>query len=130
EERATAYFTVSSQMRPSIHEFRVYGTKNGLVLDHDQDTVIRLRGIRFKSYGEKIIPSVLFAGQHLGNVARNARAFLARDFHMISGMKHLIESFYRSIVDGTPVPIPYREILLTARIMDTIFGQLDMTRSH
>jgi len=129
-ERTTAYFTFSSQMRPAIHGFRVYGPKNGLVLDHDQDTVIKLRGERFKSYGEKIIPSMIFAGQHLGNVARNARAFLANDFHPTSGMKHLIESFYRSIVDGTPVPIPYREILLTAKIMDTIFRQLDATRSH
>ena len=73
-ERTTAYFTFSSQMRPAIHGFRVYGPKNGLVLDHDQDTVIKLRGERFKSYGEKIIPSMIFAGQHLGNVARNARA--------------------------------------------------------
>jgi predicted dehydrogenase len=124
EERATAYFTFSSQMRPAIHEFRVYGPKNGLVLDDDQDMVIKLRGARFKSYGEKFIPPVIFAGQHLGNLVRNTRTFLARDFHMASGMKHLIESFYRSIVDGTPVPIPYREILLTARIMDAIFGQL------
>ena len=44
---------------------------------------------------------------------------------MKSGLKYLIESFYRSIVEGTSVPIPYREILLTARIMDTIFAQLD-----
>jgi predicted dehydrogenase len=129
EEKATAYFTFSSQMRPAIHEFRVYGPKNGLILDDDQDTVIRLRGSRFKSYGEKFIPPVIFAGQHLGNVTRNARRFLARDFHMTSGMKQLIESFYRSIVDGTPVPIPYREILLTARIMNSIFIQLEEVRS-
>jgi hypothetical protein len=44
---------------------------------------------------------------------------------MKSGMKYLMESFYRSIVEGTPGPIPYREILLTARIMDAIFAQLD-----
>ena len=130
EARTTAYFTFSSQMRPSIHQFRVYGPKNGLVLDSDQETVIRLRGGRFKSYGEKFFPSVLFAGQHLENGIRNARTFLARDFHMTSGMKHLIESFYRSITQGTPVPIPYREILLTARIMDAIFEQLGARRSQ
>ena len=130
EARTTAYFTFSSQMRPSIHQFRVYGPKNGLVLDSDQETVIRLRGGRFKSYGEKFFPSVLFAGQHLDNVIRNARTFLARDFHMMSGMKHLIESFYRSITQGTPVPIPYREILLTARIMDAIFEQLNARLSQ
>ncbi len=49
---------------------------------------------------------------------------MARDFHPKTGMKYLIESFYRSIVEDTPVPIPYREILLTARIMDRIFAQL------
>jgi len=43
---------------------------------------------------------------------------------MKSGMKYLIESFYRSIVDGAPNPIPHSEILLTARIMDMIFAQL------
>ena len=43
---------------------------------------------------------------------------------MKSGMKHMIESFYASIIDDAPVPIPYGEILLTSRIMDTIFDQL------
>jgi len=130
EERTTAYFTFSSQMRPSLHQLRVYGPKNGLVLDQDQETVIKLRGGRFKSYGEKFIPPVLFAEQHLGNLIRNVRTFLARDFHMMSGMKYLIESFYGSIIQGTPVPIPYREILLTARIMDAIFDQLRARRSQ
>jgi len=124
DERTTAYFTFSSQMRPSLHEFRVYGPKNGLVIDQDQETLTRLRGGRFKSYVEKFAPPVIFAKQHLGNVLTNARTFLAGDFHMRSGMKYLIESFYRSIVDGTPVPIPYREMLRTSRIMDAIFDQL------
>ena len=30
EERTTAYFTFSSQLKPSVHEFRIYGSKNGL----------------------------------------------------------------------------------------------------
>jgi predicted dehydrogenase len=51
--------------------------------------------------------------------------FLVGDFHMKAGMKYLIEAFYRAIVDGASVPISYREILLTARIMESIFGQLD-----
>jgi hypothetical protein len=53
-------------------------------------------------------------------------AFLRNDFHMKSGMKCLIESFYRSILDEGPVPIPYSEILLTAKIMDEIFAQLEL----
>jgi predicted dehydrogenase len=124
EERTTAYFTFSSQIRPSLHHFRIYGRKNGLVLDHDQDTLIKLRGRRFKSYAEKFAPPLIFADQYLGNFAANAKTFLRRDFHFKSGMKYLMEAFYGSIVEGTPVPIPYREIVLTARIMDDIFGQL------
>jgi predicted dehydrogenase len=130
EERTTAYFTFSSQMRPSLHQFRIYGPKNGLVLDHDQETLIKLRGTRFSSYAERFLPPVINAKQYLGNLGTNLRAFLANDFHMKSGMKYLIESFYRSITEGTPVPIPYREILLTARIMDAIFAQLHKQQSQ
>ena len=39
-------------------------------------------------------------------------------------MKELIECFYSSIRRGDPLPIPYREILLTARIMDEVFAQI------
>ncbi len=128
EERTTAYFTFSSQMRPVLHQFRVYGPTNGLVLDQDHETLLKLRGSRFKSYGDKFIPPLLFAQQHVGNLFTNARTFLRRDFHMKSGMKHLIEAFYGSIENDTPVPIPYCEIVRVATIMDAIFDQLDAAR--
>jgi predicted dehydrogenase len=129
DEQTTAYFTFSSQMRPLIQELRVYGPKNGLVLDQNHEIVLRLRGKKFKSYADHFVPPVQLAGQHLGNLIQNVRLFLARDFHMDSGMKYLIESFYRSIREDAPVPIPYREILLTAKIMDAIFEQVSDRRS-
>ena len=118
----TAYFTFSSQSRPSIHEFRIFGPKNGLILDQDHEILLQLRGQKFKSYADKFVPQILFAKQNLANLFTNAGLFLRGDFHMDSGMKYLIESFYRSIMRDEPVPIPYREILLTARIMDSIFA--------
>lgn len=124
-QRTTAYFTFSSQIRPSLHEFRIYGPHNSLVLNQDQETLIKLRGSRLKSYAEHFVAPGTLAAQHFGNLFRNAGLFLNSDFHLKSGMKYLIESFYRCIADGTPVPIPYREILLTARIMDTIFQKLE-----
>ncbi|MGC1296923.1 MAG: Gfo/Idh/MocA family oxidoreductase [Alloacidobacterium sp.] len=127
-ERTTAYFTFSSQMKPLPHEFRIYGPKNGLMLDHNHEILLRLRGANFKSYADYFIPPVLFAKQHIGNLRENVRSFLARDFHVDSGMKYLIESFYRSIRQDSPVPISYREILLTARIMDAIFDQVRVNR--
>ena len=44
DEGTTAYFTFSSQMRPSLHQFRIYGPKNGLIFDQDNETLIKLRG--------------------------------------------------------------------------------------
>lgn len=123
-DSVTAYFTFSSQIRPSLHQFRVFGAKNGLLMDQDNETLIKLRGARFPSYAEKFAPSAIFAKQYLGNISTNLRKFLGNDFHMKSGMKFLIESFHRSITEGAPLPISYREIILTAKIMDSIFQQL------
>lgn len=130
EACVTSYFTFSSQMRPSLHQFRLYGPKNGLILDLNQETLIKLRGARYKSYVEKFVPPVTMAAQYVGNLKTNLRTFLANDFPMKFGMKYLIESFYCSILKDTPLPISYREILLTARIMDAIFAQLNRKQSQ
>jgi predicted dehydrogenase len=127
-DRTTAYFTFSSQMCPSLHQFRVFGPKNGLLVDQDKETVLKLRGAAYKSYAEKFVPQLSFAKQYISNFTFNLGRFLGNDFHMKSGLKYLTESFYRSIVEGTPVPIPYREIVLTAYIMDKIFEQLEAQR--
>ena len=133
EERGTsAFFTFSSQMRPGLNLFRVFGPKNGFALDYDQETLIKLRGDCFKSYVQKFVPQFITARQCVENSVTNMRLFLAGDFHMKAGMKCLMESFYECIHSGTPPPIPYREILLTSRIMDDIFeelkGQTDRNR--
>jgi len=124
DHHTTACFTFSSRMRPLLQQFRIFGSKNGLLLDEQQQTVVKLRGVPFKSYIERFLPPVIFARQYLANAGRNVRLFLASDFHMEAGKKELIRAFYRSIVDGTPPPIPCRQILLTARLMDSIFEQL------
>lgn len=124
EQRTTAYFTFSSQMRPSLNAFRVFGPKNGLSLDQNRETLLKLRGDTYKSYAEKFIPPVTMAWQHVTNLAGNLKRFVRNDFHMKAGMRHLVEAFYRSIQEDAPLPIPVREILLTTRIMDRIFEQL------
>jgi len=129
EDRTTAYFTFSSQMRPGLHSFRVYGPKNGLMIDQDHETMIKLRGARYKSYAEKFVPPMAMAGQNFRNLSTNLRTFLRNDFQMKAGMKYLIESFYKAIAEGTADPIPYREILLTARISENIFDILNKEQS-
>ena len=39
-------------------------------------------------------------------------------------MTELIRRFYDSVRKGALPPIPYREIFLTARIMDEVFAQI------
>jgi len=126
----TAYFTFSSQMRPVLDQFRVYGPANGLVLDDDDHTVIKLQGKRYKSYAQKFIPPVMFAGQYLVNLKNNVRLFLQSDFHMTAGMKNLMEAFHRSITEDAPLPISYRDIVLTCKIMDRIFAQTNQEREQ
>ena len=126
----TAYFTFSSQMRPSLHQFRLYGPVNGLVLDDDEHSVIKLYGKRYKSYAQKFVPPINGAAQQLANLKRNIKLFAKQDFHMKTGLKNLIEAFYRSIKTDGPLPIPYRQILLTCKIMDAIFAQTNQGREQ
>ncbi len=123
-DSTTAYFTFSSQMRPTLHQFRIYGPRNGLIVDHNHQTCIKLRGAKYKSYLDRFVPPMVFAKQYAANAINNVKHFLMNDFHMKSGMKFLMESFYRSVATDAPPPIPYREIILTSRIMDSIFAQI------
>jgi predicted dehydrogenase len=124
DNKTTAYFTFSTQMRPLLREFRIYGPKNGLILNQEHHSLIRVPGGEYKSYFNKIIPLNNFAKQYRKNMLANAKLFLKRDFHMKSGLKRIIELFYGSIESGSPLPISYKEILITAKIMDSIFAQI------
>ncbi len=120
----TAYFTFSSQMKPCLHQLRLYGAKNGLVLDENQQTLIRLRGNARKSFLEQFVSPWDHARQYLANAFHNVAKFARADFPPGYGMRYLIGEFYRSIREDGPPPIPYSEILRTAKIMDRIFAQL------
>jgi predicted dehydrogenase len=124
EEQRTAYFTFSSQIRPLLHQVRLYGTRNSLILDERQATLTKLRGPKFKSYAEVFIPPVIFAKQHVATCATNASLLLRGRLHPNAGMRYLIEAFYRSIREDQPVPIPYEQIARTAWIMDAIIEQV------
>jgi hypothetical protein len=93
-------------------------------MDDDQLTVIRMKGSRYKSYLEQFVPPWDYAKQYIGNSLGNMTKFLKADFQTGYSMKVLIRTFYRSIAEGLPLPIPYGEILQTSRIMDEIFSQL------
>lgn len=129
----TAYFCFSTQIGPSLNQLRVYGPRNSIFVDHACGTLVRNKGKSYKSYLTFFVPPMVNAWAHLGNARRNIGGFLGRRLYQDSGMKELIERFYTSIRTAGSPPIPYREILLTAQIMDEIFAQIysnTMTRGQ
>lgn len=121
---ATAYFTFSTQIFPRIQQFKLYGKRNSIILDDMHQTLITVNSSNYKYYLNHFFPPLLYARQYAANAGANIRQFLRRDFHFEAGRRRLIESFYRAVTDDAPLPLSYREILMTSQIMDDIFRQL------
>jgi predicted dehydrogenase len=126
----TASFVFSSQLGPPMNGCRIYGPKNSLTVDNVHHTMIRDVNRSYKSFLNYFIPPVAMAREHVRNTRRNVGRFLRADFHDDSGLKALVEAFYRSVLGQAPLPISYREILLTSRIMDAIFERLNRGMEH
>ena len=120
----TAFFCFSTQIGPKLNCLRLCGPKNSLFVDQNSGSVFQLESKPCKSYLTYFVPPLRLAQQHIRNARINIINFLRRKLHQDFGMKELIERFYTSIRLNGPPPIPYREILLTARIMDEIFAQI------
>jgi predicted dehydrogenase len=119
----TAFFCFSTQIK-GLHQLRIYGPAGSIVVDHASGNLIRNRYRSYKSYLTYFIPPVQTAREHLRSARINVTNFLRQRLYQDFGMKELIERFYNSIRTGGDLPIPYREIILTARIMDEILAQI------
>ena len=119
----TAFFCFSTQIK-GLNELRVYGSANSVTVDIATGSLIRKQSRAYKSYLTYFIPPLKNAREHLRNARCNVINFLRRRRYQDFGMKELIERFYNSIRLRGELPIPYREIILTARIMDEIFSQI------
>jgi len=119
----TAFFCFSTQVR-GLNQLRIYGPAGSITADIITGTVVRNPNRSYKSYLTYFIPPLRTAKEHFRNAGRNVANFARRRLYQDFGMKELIERFYNSVRKGDPLPIPYREILLTARIMDKIFAQV------
>ena len=124
----TAFFCFSTQIK-GLNQLRIYGPANSMIADIITGSLIRRSSRSYKSYLTYFIPPLKSAAEHFRNARRNVANFGRRRLYQDFGMKELIERFYNSIRLGDPIPIPYREILLTARVMDEIFAQIYPERS-
>jgi predicted dehydrogenase len=124
----TAFFCFTTQIKPGLNQLRVFGPRNSLTVNHVSGTVVREKGGSFKSYLTFFFPPLVAAREQLGGAFANMAAFLGRRLYQDFGMKELIERFYQSIRSNGEPPIPYREIVSIARIMDEIFAQINTRR--
>jgi predicted dehydrogenase len=124
----TAFFCFSTRIK-GLNQLRIYGPASSIIADIITGSLIRRGNRSYKSYLTYFIPPLKNASEHLRNATRNVANFARRRLYQDFGMKELIERFYNSVRLGDPLPIPYREILLTARIMDEIFAQIYPERS-
>lgn len=126
DDNMTAFFIFSSQIDPPPHLFRIYGPKGSLIVNDHTMTV--LKGTKkYKSYLNCFIPPIIDCLQCASNAMGNVHQFATKRLNFEDGRKFLIESFYKSAIQKTDLPIPYRNILVTARIMDETFRQLKLT---
>jgi predicted dehydrogenase len=119
----TAFFVFSTQMK-GLNNVRVYGPRGSITADIITGSVVRSESQPYKSYLTYFVPPLKNAREHFRNARRNVVNFLNRRLYQDFGMKELIQRFYNSIRLGVPVPIPYREIILTSKIMDEVFSQI------
>jgi predicted dehydrogenase len=120
----TAFFCFSTQIRPGLSQLRLYGPQGSLIVDQSSGSLLRHENRHDKSYLTYFLPPLRNAREQVGNARRNIADFLSRRLYQDFGMKELMERFYQSIRLKQPPPIPYREIILTARIMDQVFAQI------
>ena len=120
----TAFFFFSTQVKPRLNRLRICGPLNSLVLDQNSSSLIRNVNRSYKSYLTFFIPPLQSARENMRNAGVNFGNFVRQKLYQDYGMTELISRFYSSIRDSQAPPIPYREILLTAKIMDEIFRQI------
>jgi predicted dehydrogenase len=125
----TAFFCFSTRIKPGLNQFRICGPRNSILVDQSSGSVIRSENRSYKSYLTYFVPPLKNAREHLRSAQRNIVNFLGRKLYQDFGMTELIRRFYQSIRLSAPLPIPYREIRLTAQIMDEIFAQIYGTSS-
>ncbi len=119
----TATFTFSTQLA-APNTITLYGPKGTVTADSTNRMLLPTRPGGYKSYLRFFLAPLHHARAARTNSWYNLKRFLASDFHMDCSMKLLFEEFYRSISENTALPISYRELLSTSRMMDSIIAQM------
>jgi predicted dehydrogenase len=123
-DRMSAYLTFCSHARPSGHLLRVYGTRNTVNVDYRLRTMLIEESQTVPTALGRLLPPFKSGWQSLRQATHNVGEFAATRFHFFAGLNRLLTLFYKSILEDSPPPIPYSEILRVSEIMDEILAQV------
>ncbi len=128
----TINFVFSTQLAACDNKMTIYSKNATISVDSTNriTTGYRLKG--YKSFLRYFLMPLAYAKLLRKNSWRNIKRFLKSEFHMGYGMREMTRLFYQSIKTNSPLPISYKEIQITANIMDSIFSQYPdrQTREH
>jgi predicted dehydrogenase len=120
----SAFANFSSHIKPFQVFARVYGTRDTAHVDYVARTVTLAKTPALPSAIGRLAASCSLAFAHVKASATNVRRFATADFHFFAGLGTLLRKFYAHVREEAPPPIPAREILRIAWIMDQIFLQI------
>jgi predicted dehydrogenase len=120
-ERTTASLVSSCAARPVQRVTRVYGTQGSVEVDLDTRLVRHFPTLRWPGAFAKIEGPYRQARDAKRHLRRAMRRFFKSELHYFTGMRTLIDRFYRAILEEAYPPIAYREICRVTDIMDRIF---------
>jgi predicted dehydrogenase len=127
-ERVTACGVFSAHTRPHLHQTRVYGTRNSVVVDFVARTVTLECAPPLPGALGRVLPAFARARQYGREGLRNAWRFATSDFQFFAGLRRLLSSFYSAIREGGAPPIAYRDLLRVSALTDEVIRQLRRER--
>lgn len=116
----TANATFSPRIRPVLHRFEVFGTKGSLALDFNSGILTTQEAPRHRGVLGALVSGYRNAWSVFKYANGNTVRLTKGQFGYFSGLQFLIRSFYRSILEDGPVPIPYELILKVSRLTERI----------
>jgi predicted dehydrogenase len=125
----SAFATFISHARPVAHFLNVYGTNHSVHLDFEMGTITLTSAATLPGALGRLGQTFGQAFQYFSQGTKNIIRFARSEYHFLAGLTFLIDSFYTSIRQDAPVPIPYQDILKVAAITDAVFAQLGNDRS-
>lgn len=117
---STVFATFSSNIKPLSQFLRIYGTRAIATIDYTSRSVIVDDGtILPTALGRALMPFTL-SRKYFSCGISNLSAFRRHRFQYFAGFRKLFESFYSSIRDGGPPPIPYEHLTSTSYLVDYV----------